>query len=148
MKWLGIMLMAGLLAGGPGYGSAAQPAPKGTPAVPQSQGPEVKGGQVQAAKTYSPKDRKEYQNKIDVDLAQIQKRIEDLRGKVAKVAQQKRRTLGKALIDVQGKNILAQRRLAALKKAPEKDWSGMTADMDKAVEELDRACANAEAFVR
>jgi hypothetical protein len=148
MKWLGIMLMAGLLAGGPGYGSAAQPAPKGTPAVPQSQGPEVKGGQVQAAKTYSPKDRKEYQNKIDVDLAQIQKRIEDLRGKVAKVVQQKRRTFRMALVDIERKDVLAQGRLAALKKAPEKDWSGMTADMDKAVEELGSAIANAEAFIR
>ena len=148
MKWLGIMLMAALLAGAPGYGSTEQPGQPGTTPATQTKGVAAKGGQGQAAKSYTARERKEYQNKIDVDLAEIQKRIEDLRGKATKVAPQKKRTFRMALVDLQRKNIAAQNRLAALKSAPENAWSGMKADMDKAREDLNSAYANAEADIK
>jgi len=138
------MLMAALLAGVPGYGSGEQPGQKGTPAVTQSKGPEAKGELGQAAKSYSAQKRKEYQNRIEVDLAEIQKRIEDLRAKAVKVAPQKKRTFRMALVDLQRKNTVAQNRLAALKNSPENAWSGVKADMDKAMDDLSKACLEAE----
>ncbi len=144
MKWLGIMLTVALLTGVPGYGIAAQPGQQGTSPAAQPKGVEAKGEQGQAGKSYTLKEKKQYEERITLDLAEIQKKIEDLRGKGRQVGPQKKRTFRMALVDVQRKNIAAQNRLAALKKAPEKDWSGMKADMDKAIEELSKACLEAE----
>ena len=131
MKWLGIMLTAVLLAGVPGYGSAQQPAKKGTPPATQSQDP----GQ-QAAKSYTPKEREDYQKKIAGDLKEVQQKIGGLNAKRMTLPQQSKRMFNKAMVDLQRKMSTARNKLAALEKASEKEWSGLKDNMDKALDEL------------
>jgi hypothetical protein len=148
MKWLGLMLAAALLASVPGYGIAAQPAQKGTPAVTPSQGSEAKGPQAEAAKSYTTSEKQAYHKRIAADLDDFQGKLEDLKLKNRNLKPQKKRTFFKATIDLQRKVIIARNKLAALKKAPADAWSGMKADMDKTMANLTDSFKAVESFIK
>lgn len=81
MRWLGIILMAALLAVAPGSASAEPPAPKGVSPGTQPQGLEAKGEQAPAVKNYTPQERQAYEKKIARDLTDIQDGINGLQVK-------------------------------------------------------------------
>lgn len=137
MNWLGILLMAALLAVVPGYGRA-QPQEKETPPpAAQPKGPEMKQAPApSAAKSYTPKEKKEYQKKTAADLAALEKKIEGLMEEQAKAPQQLKRMIIRGRVDLQRKDIIAKNKLAALEKASGKDWNALKDGLDKAMEDL------------
>ena len=144
MKWLGIMLMAALLATAPGYGSAEQPGKQGPAPATQPQGPEVKGEPAGAVKSYTPEERKAYEKKTAAELEAFEQRINELALKAAKVVPQKKRMLMMNTKALAVKTRAARNQLAALEKAPENAWGGLKADMDRAMQELRKAWDAAE----
>lgn len=134
MKWLGIMLMAALLAIAPGYGSAQQP--KDTSPAIQPQGPEVKGEPAGTAKSFTPAERQAYEKKTAEELDAIQQKIADLRIKARTGAPQQKRMLILAANNLQMQKIAAENQLTALGKASETAWGPQKADLDKAMKEL------------
>jgi hypothetical protein len=143
------MLTAVFLAGISGYGGAAPPAQKDTPAAIKSQNTDTKEGQGQEVKKYSPKEREKYQQKVAADLEEIQNKMGELRAaKGATVPQQKKRMFRRGQIVFQQKLTAAKGRLAALEKASEKEWTGLKAEMDQALEELTNAYKEVESSLK
>jgi hypothetical protein len=99
MRWLGIMLMAALLASAPNYGSA-QPAKDTSPAT-QPQNPEVKGEAAGTVKNVTPEERQAYEKKTAADLELMENRIGELVDKVRKVMPSKRRQVIKIMRSIQ-----------------------------------------------
>jgi hypothetical protein len=136
MRWLGIMLMAALLASAPGYGNA-QPAGKKDPSPgTQPQSPAVKLEPVGAVKTYIPEERKAYEKNTAAELEAIEQRTDELVLKAGKVKPQKKRTFIKNTRALAVQTMAARNQFTALEKAPENAWGGLKADMDRAMQEL------------
>ncbi len=144
MYWLGILLMAGLLAVVPASGKAQPAGEKGPSPAAE---PKVQGTVTPApsGKSYSLKDRQAYQKKVTADLDQLQQQINGL---MAEAKPQTRRSLSRARLGLQKKLVAARNQLAALEKSSEKDWSGLKAEMDKAVEELTKDYQKIEASLQ
>ncbi|MCL5057768.1 MAG: hypothetical protein M1130_07210 [Actinobacteria bacterium] len=133
MKWLGILFMAVLLAVAPIYGNAQQTKEKAIPPTqPQTQ--VEKGKQAQAGKTYTQKERENYEKQTATEWAENQQKIDALKTKQETAPVQMRRMILKGLVRLQRGIFTGQKQLAAMEKAPADTWSGMRADMDKAKE--------------
>ena len=145
MKWLGIMFMAALLAMAPGYGSAQPAGGKSAAPATKPKGAEEKETPAQAIKSYSLKERPAYQKKVAADLAELQQKIDGLHGNYETARPQIKRTTLRLLAGLKKQLFAAQNQLAALEKASEKDWSGLKAKMDKAMDELTKAYKEGEA---
>lgn len=147
MQWLGILLTAALLAAMPGYGSA-QPAkekvasPATAPKILEEAGPAAP-----AAKGYTAQDRQAYQKKVAADLDKLQQQLNDFNNKALTTASQKR-TKMRIVVGLQKQVFVARNQLAALEKAGEKDWSGLKANMDKALKGLTKNLDEAEAALQ
>ena len=144
MTWLAIMMMAVLLAVAPGYASAEQSAPKAVSPAAQTQDVGAKGEPAQAARNYTPQGRKAYEKKVAADLDDLRQKISDLQGKYETIRPQMKRTGLRTLQGLTKQLLTAQNQLAALEKAPAKDWGGLKVEMDKAVKQLTTACQEAE----
>jgi hypothetical protein len=137
MKWLGIMLMAALLASAPGYGSAQQI--KDTPPATQPQGPEVKGQLPGTAKSLIPAERQAYEKKTAEELDAIQQKIGEIRIKSATGASQNKRVIARTANILQMHQSAAVKELTVLQKASETAWGPQKAKLDKAMAELRQA---------
>ena len=144
MKWLGMMLTAALLAMAPGYGSAQPVEGKSASPATQPKNLEKKGEQAQAAKSYSPKERQAYQQKVAADLANLQQKIDDLHGKYEMARPQMKRTTLRVLHTLKKQLSDTQNQLTTLKEASEKDWGDLKVEMDKAMQGLTQSCQEAE----
>ena len=146
MKWLGIMLMAALMASAPRFGIAQTAKGKSASPATQPQSLERKGEPSQAAKSYTSEERQAYQRKVAAELSDLNQKIEDLHAKYKVGYQpQTRRTTLKILHSLSKQHFAAQNQLAALEKASEKDWGGLKVEMDKTMKELTKACQEASA---
>jgi hypothetical protein len=147
MKWLGMMLMAALLIVAPGYGIAAPPGKDSTSPATQSKDLGNRGEQAQAVKSYTPEEKRAYQKKVAADLEKIQQGIGELKVKGRTVVPQQKRMVLRALIGLQNKANAARNKLAALENTPESSWSGLKADMDKAMANLTKTYKEVEAHL-
>lgn len=147
MKWLGIMLIAALLAVASGYASAEPPGTSGATPATQPQGSEVKGKPAGAAPSYTLKEKQAYQKKTAAELAAIQDKISDLKMKAGGAAQ-KRRLILKSTTHLQGQALAAQNQLAAMEHAPDPTWGELKTEMDKTMDELTKACQDVEARLK
>jgi hypothetical protein len=129
MRWLGLWLIAALLALTPSYGSAQ---PAGEKAPP-------------AAQSYTPKERQAYQKKVAADLDKLQQEISDLGAAGGTAAPQMKRARMRVLLGLQKQVFAAQNQLATMEKASGPEWSGLKAAMDKALSELIKSYKEAEA---
>jgi hypothetical protein len=132
MKWLGILLFAALLLGSPGYGNAQATGEQSVSPVTQPQG-QVEGKQAQPMKKYTYQERKNYQKKAEADLAEMQQKVDGLKTKQETAPPQMRRMILKGMVSLQRGIYAGQNQLEAMKKATDKDWSGMKAELDKAM---------------
>ena len=148
MKRLGIMLMAALLAVVPGYGDAQSPVTQGKSTATQPGSLNGKGEPEQVGKSFTSEEKAEYQTKVAADLAVVEQKIDTLKAKSNAIAMQKKHMYLRVLVDLQRKTIDVQNKLEALKNAPEKDWSGIKADLEKDMGELAKACTAAEAHLK
>lgn len=167
MKGLGIMLLTTLLAIAPNYGRAQQPAEK-SPfpppkekveegkfpenqkteqfKFPENQKVEKGTSAAQPLKTYSPKEKKAYMKETATQLAEIQKRIEALKVKKEANIRQRKRANMMIEVDLKKKVRVARETLAAMGKAPDAEWSGLRAQEDKAILDLQKAFSDALQF--
>jgi hypothetical protein len=137
MKLLGIIILAaGLLAIGPGYARAQQSGQKGTPPATQPQSPAGKAEPAGAAKSYTPAERKAYEQKTAEELDQMQQKIYDLRIKSRTGPPQNKRMILRAANNLQIQTLAARNQLKELEKAPEKTWNGVRANLDKTLVDL------------
>jgi hypothetical protein len=144
MKWLGIILMAILLAAAPGYSQAQTPA-KATPApAAQPQGAEMKAAPATAAKSSTPEARKEYEKKAAQDLDVLQQQIHDLSVKAQTAAPQVKSSMIRAMVSLDRQEIAARKKLGNLKKASQKDWDALKTEMDKVLDNLKKSYASVE----
>jgi hypothetical protein len=120
MKWFGIMFMAALLVCAPGYGSAQQP----------------KDTSAGTAKSFTPEERKAYEEKIAAELEAIQGKIADLRIQASTGPSQSKRMISLAANDIQMQKIAADNELTALEKSSEANWVQQKAKLDKIMEKL------------
>ena len=148
MRWLGIMLMAALLASAPGYGSAQPAGKKDPPPATQPPGSAVKAEPAGAAKSSAPEDRKAYEKKTAAELEAIEQRIDELLLKAGKVKPQKKRTFIKNTRALAQQTMAARNQLTALEKAPETAWSQDKAKMDRAMQDLRKAREAAEMYLK
>jgi hypothetical protein len=148
MQWLGILLMAALLAGAPGYASAEPRGTSGAAPATQSQGSEVKAEPAGAVRTYTPKEKKDYQKKTAAELAAIQEKIIDLKLNAGKGRRQSRRMIPQSANSLQAQILAAKDRLAAMEQAPDPTWGELKAEMDKTMDELVKALQTVEAHVK
>ncbi len=138
MKWLGILSVVALLAGIPGYGNAQQTGEKSAlPTQPQSQ--VEKGKPAQALKTYTQKERKDYEEKTAAELAGMQQKLDALKSKQETAPIQMKRMILKGLVNLQRGVYTGQNQLTAMKTASAESWSGMRANLDKDIEEWNKA---------
>jgi hypothetical protein len=144
LKWLGIILAAALLGGTPGYASAQQTGAKGT--SPATQTSDIKGQAVQppSVKTFTPKERQDYEKKTAADLEITQEKISDLRAQSGKVPSQKKRTILSGFRNLQMQAGRARSQLTALEKAADKDWGELKADLDEVMQSLKRGLEGLE----
>lgn len=145
--WLGMMLMAALLIGAPGYGRAEPPGKDSTSPATRSENLEKQGDQARTGKSYTSKEKQDYLTQVAVNLDKIQQGIEDLKVKGRTVIQQRKRMVLKGLINLQNMANGARNKLAGLEKAPENAWSGLKAEMDKTMQELAKTYKEVEAQV-
>ncbi len=129
MQWLVILLTASLMFMAPGYGNAQQSA--GQKASP-------------AGKSYTLSERQAYQKQVGQDLAKLQQTIEDLRGRYLTSSPQMKRTTLRVLHGLDTQLLDARNKLASLEKASGADWVSLKGGMDKALEDLAKACKDAE----
>ena len=92
-------------------------------------------------KTYTLKEKQEYQKKIASDLAEMQKEIDQLITKWHAAPPVKKRLVRRDIVSLQQKAIRARNKLSALEKASDKDWSSLKADLDYTMEVLIKAYA-------
>ena len=118
MKLFGMLLLAAMLAGAPSMAQAQQAAESAKPTVIQH---------------YTQKQRQDYEKKVAADLAIMQQKLDVLKNKQETVPIQLKRMLLKGLVNLQKNRYAAQNLLTAMKKAPEKSWGGMKANMDRAL---------------
>jgi hypothetical protein len=144
MNWLGILLTAALLAAVPGYGSAQPAKEKVASTATEPKVLEAAGSAAPSAKGYTQQDRQAYQRKVAADLDDLGQKISDLQGKYETIKPQMKRTGLRTLQGLTKQLLTAQNQLAALEKAPAKDWGGLKVGMDKAMNELMTACQEAE----
>jgi hypothetical protein len=137
MQWRGILLMAALMAVVPGYARAAS----------QSKVLKETGSPASPTKTYSPAEKKAYEEKIASDLNNMQQKINELKIKSRTVVQQKKHMAVVSLMDLQNKANAARGKLAALKTAPPNAWSGLKAKLDKSMADLSTAYQEVEAHL-
>lgn len=147
MQWLGILLMAMLLAA-PGYASAEPPGTSGAAPAAQPQGSEVKAEPAGAVPSYTPKEKKDYQKKTAAELAAIQEKIIDLKLNAGKGRRQSRRMIPQSANSLQAQILAAKDRLAAMEQAPDPTWGELKAEMDKTMDELVKALETVEAHVK
>ncbi|MCG6880031.1 MAG: hypothetical protein LJE96_12905 [Deltaproteobacteria bacterium] len=112
--------MAALLVCAPGYGSAQQP----------------KDTSAGTAKSFTPEERKAYEEKIAAELEAIQGKIADLRIQASTGPSQNKRMISLAANDVQMQKIAADNELTALEKSSEANWVQQKAKLDKIMEKL------------
>jgi hypothetical protein len=134
MKWLGMMLLAVLVAMAPAHGGAQQIKEKS--AAPQFQSPEEP---AKTAKSFTPAQRRSYENKTAKELEAIQQKIAAIRVKATGGAPQQKRILMQTANRLQMQKIAAGNQLTALKKASGEAWGRQKADLDKAMAELRKA---------
>lgn len=143
MKWLGILLVAVLLASAPGYGGAQQQ--KETSPATQTQGPAGKSESAVTATSFTPAQRKAYEKETAEELDAIQKKIADLRIQGAAGSPQKKRLMIQTAKNLQLQQMYAASELSALEKASESAWGPQKAKVDKAMEGLRKAFENTAA---
>ena len=148
MKWLGIMLMAVLLAMAPGYGSAQPAGTKDPSPATQPQSPEVKAKLAGKAKVSTPEDRKAYEKKTAEELDAIQTKIAELRVKATTGAPQKKHVIMRMANNLQIQKLAAGDQLTALQKASETAWSQEKVNLDKAMESLRNAWETAAVHLK
>jgi hypothetical protein len=132
MKWFGILLMAALLAGSPGYGKAQQTGEKDVPPPAQPQSQVEKGKPTRAVKTFTQKERKDYEKKAAAEWAKMQQKLDALKPKQETAPPRMRRMILKGLVSLQRGIYAGQNQLTAMEKAPNDTWSGMKDDLEKA----------------
>ena len=120
MKWFGMVFMAALLICAPGYGSAQQ----------------AKDTSSGTAKSFTPEERKAYEEKIAAELEAIQQKIGDLRIQASTGPSQLKRMISVAANDIQMQKIAADNELAALEKSSDADWGKQKAKLDKTMAKL------------
>ena len=138
------MLLAVLLAMAPDYSRAQSPGKSDPTKNPQTKGAIVKDDAAKTVKSYTPEERQAYEKKAAETLAGIDEKVADLRMKARKVAPQQKRTMVLATNNLYAQTVTARNQLAALKKAPENDWSGARAELDKTMVELGNTVAALE----
>jgi hypothetical protein len=138
MKWLGILFMVALLAGVPSYGDAQQTGEKGATPPTQPQGQVEPGKPAQAVKTYTEKERKDYEKKAAAEWAERQQKIDALKTKQETAPMQMRRMILKGLVSLQRGVYAGQNQLAAMEKTSDDTWGGMKAQLDKSKEAWDK----------
>jgi hypothetical protein len=148
MQWLGILLMAVLLAAAPGYAGAESPGAGATTPATQPQGPAVKGEPAGAVQIYTPKEKKEYQKKTAAELAAIQEKIIDIKMKAGTEPRRSRRMIPMGANSLQAQVLAAKNQLAAMELAPDQTWGNMTTEMDKAMDKLAKDLQAFEAHVK
>lgn len=147
MKWLGIILMAALLAVAPGYSQAQTPA-KSTPApAAQPEGAEVKAAPAAPAQSSTPEVWKEYEKNAAQDLDVLERQIHDLSVKAQTAAPQVKRSMLRAMLSLDRQALAARQKLDKLEKASQKDWGALKAEMDKALDNLKKSYASVEAHL-
>jgi len=134
MQWLGILMMAALLAGAPGYGRAQTP--KDASPATQTQGPAVPGEAAGMVKSFTPEERRAYEKKTAEELDAIQKKIADLRANAAAGTPQNKRLLMRTANNLQMQQLVAADELNALKKASGSAWGPQKLKMDQAMAQL------------
>jgi hypothetical protein len=148
MQWLGILLMAMLLAAAPGYASAEPPGTSGAAPAAQPQGSEVKAEPAGALPSYTPKEKKDYQKKTAAELAAVQEKIIDLKLKAGTGRRQSRRMIPQSANHLQAQTLAAKDQLAALEKAPDPTWGELKTEMNKTMDKLAKDLQTVEAQVK
>jgi hypothetical protein len=141
MMWLGIILMAALLAVAPGYSQAQTPAA-------QPQGSEMKVAPAAPAPSYTAETRKEYEKKAAQDLDALKQQIHDLSVKAQTAAPQVKRSMTRAMLALDKQEIAARQKLGKLEKASQNDWNALKTEMDKVLDNLKKSFDNIEAHFR
>lgn len=136
MKWLGIMLMAVLLAIVPGYGQAQPQAKEATEVKPAP------------AANYTPEARKDYEKIAAKDLEALEQQIRDLSVKAHTAAPQIKRTMVKAAVSLDKQAVAARKMLGDLQKASQKNWGDIKTAMDKALDDLKKSYDDVEARLK
>ncbi len=144
VQWLGILLMAALLATVPASGNAQPAGEKGASPAAQPKAQES-GAPAAAGTSYVLKDRQAYQKKVTADLDQLQQKINGL---LTGANPQMRRSIARERLALQKKVIAARQQLAALEKSSEKDWDRLRGELDKAVEEIKKDYEKIEASLQ
>jgi hypothetical protein len=144
INWLVIMMLGTLLALVPTYGRAQSPGKSDpTPAIQTNRGT-VEGETAGAKEHHTLGERRAYEKKTAEALAGIEEKVSDLRIKARKVAPQQKRMMVMVTNNLYALTLSAQNRLTALKKAPEKDWNGARAELDRSMLELEQTVAAVE----
>jgi hypothetical protein len=147
MKRFGILLMAALVAGAPGYGNAQATGEKSVaPATqPQSQ---VEGKEAQPEKVFTKQERRDYEKQAAAELATMQQKIEGIEATRNTARQQLRPMIFKGLVGLKKQFYTNKNYLAAMEKAADKNWGGMKVNMDKAMANWNKAYENFVANVK
>lgn len=138
MKWFGIMFMAVVLAIAPVYGSAQQQ--KDSPPAAPPQGAAVKAEPAGTEKSFTPAEKKAYEEKTAEELNVIQDKIAELRVRATSGPPQQKRMLMLNANNLQLQKVAAGNKLTALSKAPESAWGQQKADLDESMENLRKSC--------
>lgn len=137
-------MLTALLASAPNHGRAQSPGKPDPTKNTQTKGAIVKDDAAKTGKSYTPEERQAYEKKATETLAGIDEKVADLRMKARKAAPQQKRMMVLMTNNLYGQTVTARNQLAALKKAPEKDWSGARAELDKTMLELGQTVAAVE----
>lgn len=145
MNWLGIILLAALLAIPLGYAGAQTPGAAGKPAS-QPQTAPVKGEAAGTPTSHTP-EQQHYLKQTAQELDEFQHKINDLRLKAATGPPQKRRLISWNTKNLQFQAATARNQLNVLEKAPQPAWGEEKAKLQKTMEDLRKSWGAAERTV-
>jgi len=97
------------------------------------------GEALSAAKEYTMQEKQEYQKLIESQLADLSKKIEDLKAKAVNAKKDAMAALESQIADLKKKQEAAQQKLSELGSVTSKAWGEVKSGLDKAMDELKKA---------
>ncbi len=99
---------------------------------------------LDTAKEYTLQQKQEYQKKMESELAELSKRIDELKGKAKTAKQEAAAKLEGTIAELKKKQEAAEKQLPEVGSATSKAWVEVKAGADKAMDELKKAYESAK----
>ncbi len=92
--------------------------------------------------------KEQYESSMEERLRRLGKQLDELRAKAVTMSEEARNKMNHYLAEAEKKQRAAMRKLEEIQKKSEKEWKKLSADMDKAADEFEKAYERAKSHFK